>query len=117
MSKKEIETVAYPEYRCRRCGKVFTKGLVELPNIMNAVRNANYAHLCYIEDETRKQRLGTSETSDSIRFFYAHICADNARGVADLIGTTPPLQAIMYRNKWINPQTKEEIPYQLSDDS
>ena len=113
MSKKETENVAYPQYKCRRCGKVFTKYLVELPNIMNAVRNANYAYMCYIEEESKKQRLGISGGPDSIRFFYAHVCDDNARGVADLIGTTPPIQAMMYRHKWVNPQTKEEIPYQL----
>ena len=112
MSK--IEAVAYPQYRCRRCGKVFTRVLAELPNIIEVVRKANYANLRYSEEETKQQRrLRISEDSYSTRLFDMHICAENARGVADLIGTTPPIEAMRYRHKWVDPQTKEEIPYQL----
>ena len=112
MSK--IEAVAYPQYRCRRCGKVFTKALVELTNITEAVRKANYANLRYSEEETKQQRrLRVSEDASYIRILDMHICAENARGVADLIGTTPPIEAMRHKRRWVNPQTKEEIAYQL----
>ena len=110
MNTKGIEAVSHPEYRCRRCGKVFTRFLVELSSINDAVRKANYSHLCFTSDDVKRDRKsGLSEGLYSIPLFYIHLCADKARGVADLIGASPPLEAVRQRNKWINPQTKEEL--------
>ena len=111
MSK--IETVAYPQYRCRRCGKVFTRVLMELTKITDAVRSANYANLMYTVNEVKQRRRSRLSGTDPIRILDMHICSENARGVIDLIGTTPPIEAMRSRNKWLDPQTKEEIPYQL----
>ena len=97
---KKTKRIRELEYRCRKCGAIFTSGLVT-EDIFP------FFNLNYSDEELDHIRFQTGtppKKDDPFRYpresiYSSHLCDDGSLGLADLIGATKAISEKEYFSK------------------